>query len=584
MTKAPTIALAMIVKDEASTLPRCLDSARPWVDEIVVVDTGSTDATPDVARTRGACVISWAWRDDFAAARNESLRHATADWILVLDADEHLADGAGEALRHAVRTAPDDVVAWLVKIVCPRDGDGGLTRLNWFPRLFRNLPGVRFEGVIHEQIIGSLAGLGRMERAPVEVLHAGYARTPADMAAKAERNMRLLLRQLHDEPTYSPGWFQLAETHVLLGNLDAAVDAYRRCLRLMQHSRLGLPPGVIAVALQNLGAALLARGDREDGVRAIEAALDLVPDLAPAHVHLGNAAMARQDWAVAEGHFAEALDAAARAGDEGEYEISPWLIHFLRGCAFGRQERYAEARASFEAALALEPGHADSLWLLALMCSQARDWSACLAALDRLGALGRDDFAHRAQRAQALAALGRHAEALAAADAALALDGRSAPVLALAAVSARHVGRLADAAALAERLVDVAPGTLPPLLELAQCHENAGDFTRMCEVYQRALALEPGAPELLFALGSACLRAGAIDAAEECLAGAVAGRPDRADYRVSHALCLLRSGDGAQARRAFEEIAERWPGLPAARELADIADRLGGEPAGAGIS
>ncbi len=91
----------MIVRNESAGLPGTLAAARPWVDEIVVVDTGSTDGTREVARSHGARVVEWAWRDDFAAARNESLRHATGDWILVLDADEVLTEASGPALRAA---------------------------------------------------------------------------------------------------------------------------------------------------------------------------------------------------------------------------------------------------------------------------------------------------------------------------------------------------------------------------------------------------------------------------------------------------------------------------------------------------
>jgi tetratricopeptide (TPR) repeat protein len=571
---ATTIALCMIVRDEAAALPRCLASARRWVDEIVVVDTGSTDATPAIARSWGARVVDWAWRDDFAAARNESLRHATAAWILVLDADETLAEGAGKALRQACETAGDDVVGFLVKIVCPREGDGGLVRLNWFPRVVRNLPGVRFEGVIHEQVIGSLAGRGRVERAPVEVQHRGYTLTPERMAAKARRNVRLLERQLRDDPTYAPGWFQLGETCVLLGDLDRAVDAYRRSLRTLDVARLTLPPGVVAVALQNLGAALLARGDAEDGVRALEEALTVEPDLAPAHVHLGNHAMARREYEVAERHFELALELAARAGDEGEYQVSPWLIHFLRGCAQGRLERFDEAIASFETALALEPRHAESLWLLALMAASVHDWGRCASALDRLAVLGRDDFAFHAQHAQALAGLGRPAEALAAAERALARDPASTPVLAVAAEALARLGRPAEAAAAYERVAAASPDPVPALLALAQCHEAAGDRAAMLAAYGRAVERAPDAPHVLFSLGSACLRADELDAAEECLAAAVAREPDRADYRLNHALCLLKRGVSDDALAAIEGLAERWPDRAEVGQLRALAARL----------
>jgi tetratricopeptide (TPR) repeat protein len=569
-----TISLCMIVKNEAVALPRCLEAAGPWVDEIVVVDTGSTDDTAAIAARAGARVISWAWRDDFAAARNESLRHATGDWILVLDADEILTDGSGDALRRACETAPSDVVGYLVKILCPREGDGGLVRLNWFPRLFRRVPGVAFEGVIHEQVIESLAPHGAIARSGVEVLHEGYTLTPEQMEAKTARNLALLERQIHDEPSYAPGWFQLAETYVLMSRLDDAIDAYRRCLRLLETSRLSLPPGVIAVALQNLGAALLARGDREDGLASIEAALRVEPNLVPARVHLGTAALADQKPEVAAGHFAGALAVLDGHGEDGEYEITPWLIHFLYGCAMARQDRHAEAGQAFRTALAGNPRHEPTLWLLALTAGHSGDWRGSLGALDRLALLGRDDFPLHSQRAAALAALGRHADAAAAARRALDLDPTSVPVLALAGESLVRSGQFAEARPVYERLAEVTPDAAPPLLALAQCHEQAGDTTAAVTAYERALAVAPESPEVLFALGSACLRAGALDAADECLAAAVERAPDRPDYHLNRALCHLKRGDVGAAREILTGLADRWPDLAQVRQLGELLGQV----------
>ena len=97
--REPLLSLAMIVRDEASDLPRCLDSARGMVDEMVVVDTGSADATRDVAAAAGALVHDVPWRDDFAAARNASLDLCRGRWVLVLDADEVLAPSSAGLLR-----------------------------------------------------------------------------------------------------------------------------------------------------------------------------------------------------------------------------------------------------------------------------------------------------------------------------------------------------------------------------------------------------------------------------------------------------------------------------------------------------
>lgn len=572
------ISLSMIVKNEEQALPKCLEAARRWVDEIVVLDTGSTDRTREIAREFGAVVHEWVWRNDFAAARNQSLGHCTGDWVLALDADEVMTPESGPALRRACDDGPDDVVGYDIKIVCPREGDGGLVRLNWFPRLFRNLPGVQWEGVIHEQVTTSLLGRGRVIRSGVTVMHSGYTLTPEVMAAKAERNLALLQRQLQEEPDYAPGWFQLAETYALVGKLDEAIDAYRRCLRLIQLSRLTLSSNVVALALQNLGAVLVVRAkedDVEEGLRLVRAAMEVDGNLITPHVHLGNHAMAERDWDAAERHFAKALEMVEQQGEGDQFEISPWLIHILRGCARAQRQRLPEAIASFEAGLALNPKFKEGFWLLALAASDAGEYGKSLAALDRLAGFGRDDFGFQARRATVLAALGRHQEAVDAARAALAHEPNTGPVLLVLAENLARAGHAAEAAETYERLAAGAPDNPAPLLAMAQCWETAGEPAKMMDAYRRAVDVAPDSPDVLFALGSACLRGGALDTAAECLAAAVAAQPDRADFHVNHALCLLKKGDLAAAGPALHAVLERWPDMTQARELVRLLDRLG---------
>ena len=85
------VSLCMIVKNEENYLPNCLNSIKDIVDEIIVVDTGSTDKTVDIAKSFGAKVYYFPWRNNFSEARNESLKYATKDWILILDADDELS-------------------------------------------------------------------------------------------------------------------------------------------------------------------------------------------------------------------------------------------------------------------------------------------------------------------------------------------------------------------------------------------------------------------------------------------------------------------------------------------------------------
>lgn len=97
--RAERISLCMIVKDEEELLPHCLASVQGAVDEMIVVDTGSSDRSPEIARQHGAVVVPFEWCDDFAAARNAGLEQASGDWILFLDADEVLDRAAREQIR-----------------------------------------------------------------------------------------------------------------------------------------------------------------------------------------------------------------------------------------------------------------------------------------------------------------------------------------------------------------------------------------------------------------------------------------------------------------------------------------------------
>ncbi|HEV3001115.1 MAG TPA: glycosyltransferase [Solirubrobacteraceae bacterium] len=190
------ISLCMIAKDEESMLGRTLDAVAPFVDEVVLVDTGSSDRTVEIAEAHGARVLHHAWTGDFSAARNVSLDAATGDWILYLDADEVLGDGDGERLRalagHTWREAFYLVMTNYV-------GDEEDRHGNVFNalRLFRNRPEYRFSGRIHEQWAGALPGFlpERITVSDVRVEHYGYLGVVRDAKGKGTRNLELLHRQ-----------------------------------------------------------------------------------------------------------------------------------------------------------------------------------------------------------------------------------------------------------------------------------------------------------------------------------------------------------------------------------------------------
>ena len=208
----------MIVRDEARSIARCLTSLRPWVDRVVVVDTGSSDDTVAIAGRAGAEVHSFPWCDDFAAARNHALACADADWNLMIDADEWLESG-GAALRAFIAGAPRLGVV-CVESSYAQGGDRTGSNRAWITRLMPR--GALYAGRIHEQVVSDLP----RHRVEAVLGHNGYL--PAQMERKRDRNRDLLLRELRDHPDDPYLHFQLGREAEGRGDHAEAVARYRR--------------------------------------------------------------------------------------------------------------------------------------------------------------------------------------------------------------------------------------------------------------------------------------------------------------------------------------------------------------------
>src|SRR6516165_3214885 len=154
------VSLCMIARDEEANLAACLATVADLVQEIVVVDTGSTDATRAVARHWGAWVHDFPWCDDFAAARNESVSHASCEWIFWLDADDRIDETNRSRLRRLFAGLAGENAAYLMRYVALDDGGPGRTSAVDHARLFRNHPLVRWQYRVHEQILPAVARTG----------------------------------------------------------------------------------------------------------------------------------------------------------------------------------------------------------------------------------------------------------------------------------------------------------------------------------------------------------------------------------------------------------------------------------------
>jgi glycosyltransferase involved in cell wall biosynthesis len=215
------VAAALIVRDEEHCLARCLESIEPIVDEIVVVDTGSTDSTVAIAERFGATVLHRLWDDDFSAARNYGLDRIRSKWVLYIDADEWAGE-VPEGFRDGLRDSGSDMALRLLL----------RHRLDQTPlreyRLWESHRDIRFQGVIHESIVPSIQRVCAAERRTVGLSdllleHDGYE---GDLSAKATRDLPLLERQIESDPSRTYLWDQIGRIRECQGDIGAARKAF----------------------------------------------------------------------------------------------------------------------------------------------------------------------------------------------------------------------------------------------------------------------------------------------------------------------------------------------------------------------
>ncbi len=213
----PSLSLCMIVRDAAPTLPACLASIRPWIDELIVVDTGSCDNTREIAGQFDARLFEFPWCDDFSAARNESLRHASGQWIFWMDADDTIDDTNGRGLRALAHGGhARQVLGYVARVVCPGRGEAGGddSTVVDHVKLIRNLPDLRFEFRIHEQLLPSIRRLGgEVAWTDLFVTHSGSDQSPEGRARKYERDLRILRLELIDRPDHPFALFNVGMTY-----------------------------------------------------------------------------------------------------------------------------------------------------------------------------------------------------------------------------------------------------------------------------------------------------------------------------------------------------------------------------------
>jgi tetratricopeptide (TPR) repeat protein len=330
----------MIVRNEERHLGRCLASAAPLVQEIVVVDTGSTDRTRDIARGYGARLFDHPWEDDFSRARNHSLAQAREKWILVLDADETLAardharlraliaaaerPAAAFSIRTRNYTARMNVVGWQAnrgEYPAEEAGNG------WFPsdkvRLFPNDPAIRFERAVHEMVEPSLRRAG-IPIVPCEIPVHHYGKLEEALCGRKTRvYSRIGAEKVRESGSDPAAVREAAIQAAQLGRHEEALAMWRKLLACGFAS---------AEAHLNAGTALWHLARYPEAVAAAEEALRLDPALKEARFNLAMAELYRGNAERAVGLLEPLVQS------HPDYAAGRFLLSAACGCS-GSAER-----------------------------------------------------------------------------------------------------------------------------------------------------------------------------------------------------------------------------------------------------
>lgn len=283
------ISLCMIVKDEEEHLPAALESVKGIADEIVVVDTGSTDGTIAIAERWGAKLVCSEWKDDFAAARNEAIERASGQWIMCLDADERLDPASGKLIPGLIGRG--DVDGYEFTIVSRTDA--GETLVDRRLSLFRNKPQYRFVGAIHEQIPAeTFAASGRkLESSDAVIHHDGYLDSVVRRKNKRRRNEELIRKQLEAEPGHPHLLYSLAAELMQRESHGEAACHLEKALSKWSPDNPRYADAVLKLAL-----CYLAERRHAECGRLLEAGIRQFPDFTDLHYYRGVCLMALREW------------------------------------------------------------------------------------------------------------------------------------------------------------------------------------------------------------------------------------------------------------------------------------------------
>jgi tetratricopeptide (TPR) repeat protein len=599
--KRATVSACIMVKNEEEMLPECLDSIRDWVDEIIIVDTGSTDRTVEIATSYGAKVYHHPWENSFSKARNHTLQYATCDWVFIIDADERIFAEDIPNVMQALNQDQFPIVAVSVFNYYPLIED----TVTFLPskRFFRRSLGLQYSGIVHNQLLVP-AGTPTVKTG-IRIKHYGYGLSKERMEAKLARTKALLEKQLADQPDdafalfnyaqlhrASPDGFkpenaaivlksagraiqltspdnpdnrhiyymcldQLAWTHYYLQNYD---EAERCCLQALKTK-----PGYLDPLLL-LGYVTFCKNDPEQSRQYFEKYLTAHAAYNPADeteniillnlggradalFNLGVLAELRSDWRAAKEYYTQTLEA------NPEYHSA----NFALGRAALRENDAVNAERFFVRQLKVGRHMHDSLLSLAQIAVQQSSFEKaeeyCRRALEE----SPNSIPALLEYARLSRQLGHPVQAVELFRKGIDAGCTDPAVRVELAECQSACGDFSSAIATYEQLIREHPESPTYLNDLGNCHYRLGDFGQAERLYQQSLALHPDQVETVRNLGLTLARLQRSPEAIACLKRYLKQRPEDADIQHVMGDLYLSSKAPEEALSHFEQYLRRNP-------------------------
>ena len=387
-SRNPTLSLCMIVKNEEKTLTRCLDSVKGFVDEIIIVDTGSSDKTADLAKSYGAQIYTHIWENDFSKHRNQSLQYASGDWILWLDADEELEPGGGDKIRKMIAETDADAISAVVVSFFDHQ-----TKEAWnnSKKLLKNNGRIHFEGKVHNQVRGNRSNAF----CPVKIYHYGYDLTPEQKREKFKRTSTLLEQRIREEPHDFRHHHDLAVCYQSMGKYNDALKEATLAID-MASTQKKQHWGVILWSCFVAASCSFNLGRIEAAEAYARRAMDVYPNYLDAHYVLSMIYHRRNDFK----QFQFSFDAYIREWNRLKRHAHPnasivyntigdaWRLYLARADLYLAEDNQKAAEDEFEDALAICPLRCACWRMMGLYYKTRSLWEKALACFENARADG----------------------------------------------------------------------------------------------------------------------------------------------------------------------------------------------------